>query len=67
MAVNVHSGGSIGKALIYVAAFVAFVGVALTWVPDWMAVSQAMSARWISVDEDVTRDLSAPDASAAGA
>ncbi len=28
---------------------------------------EAMSARWISVDEDVTRDLSAPDASAAGA
>lgn len=28
---------------------------------------EAMSARWVSVDEDVTRDLSAPVASAAGA
>jgi hypothetical protein len=37
MAVSVHSGGSIGKALLYVAAFVAFVVVALTWVPDWIS------------------------------
>ena len=37
MSVNVHSGGSVGKALIYVAAFVAFVVVALTWVPDWIS------------------------------
>jgi hypothetical protein len=37
MAVNVHSGGSLGKALIYIAAFVAFVVVALTWVPDWIS------------------------------
>jgi len=37
MAVNVHSGGSLGKALLYIAAGVAFVVVALTWVPDMMA------------------------------
>jgi hypothetical protein len=28
---------------------------------------EAMSERWISVDEDVTRDLTAPAASVAGA
>lgn len=37
MAVNVHSSGDVGKMLIWVAAFVAFVVVALTWVPDWIS------------------------------
>ena len=37
MAVNVHGGGSLGKALLYIAAGVAFVVVALTWVPDWIS------------------------------
>lgn len=37
MAVNVHNSGDIGKMLLWVAAFVAFVVVALTWVPDWIA------------------------------
>ncbi len=37
MAVNVHSGGDLVKALMYIAAFVAFVVVALTWVPEWIS------------------------------
>ena len=37
MAVNVHSSGDIGKMLLWIAAFVAFVIVALTWVPDWIS------------------------------
>ena len=37
MAVNVHSSGDIGKMLIWVAAFVGFIVVALTWVPDWIS------------------------------
>jgi len=37
MGVNVHSSGEIGKSLMYLAAFVAFVVVALTWVPDWIS------------------------------
>lgn len=37
MAVNVHSSAEIGKTLIWVAAAVAFVVVALTWVPDWIS------------------------------
>ncbi|MCC3247095.1 hypothetical protein LG047_17545 [Methylocystis sp. WRRC1] len=37
MAVNVHSGAEIGKTLIWVAAFLGFVIVALTWVPDWIS------------------------------
>jgi hypothetical protein len=37
MAVNVHNSGDIGKMLVWVAAFVGFVIVALTWVPDWIS------------------------------
>ncbi len=37
MAVNVHSGAEIGRTLIWVVAVVAFVVIALTWVPDWIA------------------------------
>jgi hypothetical protein len=37
MAVNVHSTGDVGKMLIWVAAFVGFIVVALTWVPDWIS------------------------------
>jgi len=37
MAVNVHSGAEIGRTLIWVAAFVAFVVVALTWIPEWIS------------------------------
>ncbi len=37
MAVNVHSSGDIGKMLVWVAAFVGFIVVALTWVPDWIS------------------------------
>jgi hypothetical protein len=37
MAVNVHSSAEVGKTLIWVVGIVAFVIVALTWVPDWIA------------------------------
>ncbi|MCX7898789.1 MAG: hypothetical protein N2444_01640 [Methylocystis sp.] len=37
MAVNVHSSGDIGKMLMWIVAVVAFVVVALTWVPDWIS------------------------------
>ncbi|MGD9545004.1 MAG: hypothetical protein AB7F41_01755 [Methylocystis sp.] len=37
MAVNVHSSGDVGKMLLWIAAFVAFIIVALTWVPDWIS------------------------------
>lgn len=37
MGVNVHSSSDIGKMLIWIAAFVGFVVVALTWVPDWIS------------------------------
>jgi hypothetical protein len=37
MATNVHSGAELGKIFMYVAAIVAFVVVALTWVPDWIS------------------------------
>jgi len=37
MALAVHSGTEIGKIIMWVAAFAAFVVVALTWVPDWVA------------------------------
>ncbi|MBI1980091.1 MAG: hypothetical protein HYS63_00685 [Methylocystis sp.] len=37
MSVNVHSSGDVGKMLLWVAAFVVFVVVALTWVPDWIS------------------------------
>jgi len=41
MAVNVHSAGSIGKILLYIAGFAAFVVVALTWVPAWISPDSA--------------------------
>ena len=34
---NVHSTKEIGKILMYVVGIVAFVVVALTWVPDWIS------------------------------
>jgi hypothetical protein len=34
MAVNVHGGAELGKILLYIGGFVAFVIVALTWVPE---------------------------------
>ena len=34
---NVHGGAEVGKILIYLAAAVIFVVVALTWVPDWIS------------------------------
>jgi hypothetical protein len=37
MAVNVHNSSDVGKFLIYTALFVAFVVVALTFVPDWIS------------------------------
>lgn len=40
MAVNVHSG-EIGKVLLYIAGFVGFVIVALTWVPAWISPDSA--------------------------
>jgi len=37
MATNVHSGGEVGKILLYLAGIIVFVVVALTWVPDWIS------------------------------
>jgi hypothetical protein len=34
---SVHSSAEIGKTLLYLAGIVAFVIVALTWVPDWIS------------------------------
>jgi len=34
---SVHSGAEIGKTLLYLSGIVAFVIVALTWVPDWIS------------------------------
>lgn len=41
MAVNVHGGAEVVKILMYVAAFAAFVVVALTWVPEWISPDSA--------------------------
>ena len=41
MAVNVHGGAEVGKILMYLAAFAAFVVVALTWVPEWISPDSA--------------------------
>lgn len=41
MAVNVHGAGELGKYLMWVVAFVAFVVVALTWVPAWISPDSA--------------------------
>jgi hypothetical protein len=41
MAVNVHGGAEVGKILLYIAAFAAFVVVALTWVPAWISPDSA--------------------------
>jgi len=35
--VSVHGAAEIGKVLLYVASILAFVVVALTWVPDWIS------------------------------
>ncbi len=37
MATNVHGTAEIGKTLLIVGAIVAFVIIALTWVPDWIS------------------------------
>lgn len=34
---SVHSSAEIGRTLLYLAGIVAFVIVALTWVPDWIS------------------------------
>jgi hypothetical protein len=41
MAVNVHGGAELGKILLYIAGFVGFVIVALTWVPAWISPDSA--------------------------
>ncbi len=41
MAVNVHGGAEVGKILMYLVAFAAFVVVALTWVPEWVSPDSA--------------------------
>lgn len=41
MAYNVHGGAEVGKILLYVAGFAAFVVVALTWVPAWISPDSA--------------------------
>jgi hypothetical protein len=40
MAVNVHDG-EVGKILVYLIGFTAFVIVALTWVPHWISPDSA--------------------------
>ncbi|MGD9544816.1 MAG: hypothetical protein AB7F41_07040 [Methylocystis sp.] len=40
MAVNVHDG-EVGKILVYLVGFTAFVVVALTWVPHWISPDTA--------------------------
>jgi hypothetical protein len=40
MAVNVHNG-EVGKVLLYIAGFVGFIIVALTWVPEWISPDSA--------------------------
>jgi hypothetical protein len=37
MAASVHSTAEIGRTLLWIAGIVAFVVVALTWVPDWIS------------------------------
>jgi len=37
MALAVHSGAELGKIIMWVVAFAAFVVVTLTWVPEWIA------------------------------
>jgi hypothetical protein len=41
MAVNVHGGAELGKILLYIGGFVAFVIVALTWVPELISPDSA--------------------------
>ena len=41
MALQVHGAGELGKILVYVAAFAAFVVVALTWAPEWISPESA--------------------------
>jgi hypothetical protein len=41
MAVNVHGGAELGRILLYIAGFVGFVIVALTWVPEWISPDSA--------------------------
>ena len=41
MSVNVHGSGELGKILLYIAGFAAFVVVALTWVPEWISPDSA--------------------------
>jgi hypothetical protein len=37
MAAQIHSASDVGKAIIWIVGVLAFVVVALTWVPDWIA------------------------------
>ena len=41
MSVNVHSAGDLGKILLYIVGLVAFVVVALTWVPELISPDSA--------------------------
>lgn len=41
MAYSVHSSAEVSKILLYVGGFVAFVIVALTWLPAWISPDSA--------------------------
>jgi hypothetical protein len=41
MALNVHSSGDLGKTVLWIAAAVAFVAIALTKVPEWISPDSA--------------------------
>ncbi|MGE5389166.1 MAG: hypothetical protein ACM3NE_09770 [Hyphomicrobiales bacterium] len=41
MALNVHGSSELGKILLYIGGFVAFVIVALTWVPELISPDSA--------------------------
>ncbi|MBG0800008.1 hypothetical protein HUN39_17150 [Methylocystis sp. FS] len=41
MAYNVHGGAEVGKILLYIGGFIAFVIVALTWVPALISPDSA--------------------------
>lgn len=41
MALNVHGGNDIGKAVLWIVGVVAFVAIALTKVPEWISPDSA--------------------------
>lgn len=41
MAINVHGGAEVGKIMMYIMGFIAFVIVALAWVPHWISPDSA--------------------------